>query len=197
MGFRAIRATRCGTHGRSADKSGSSTDSRIPGALTERPISYILLQRENEGEATGTTLGERTGREDDGNTLTPCGAERSHSGGDGGGSVSEISRRRAIANQDGEGLSIQVQELNPMVWNRDSTDDEYEEGTQIPRQQQRPPESRRGPDYLDGPPTTSGGELRVCLACQTWTYGLPCHTPTLTSSSTGSSNLSRFHYHSA
>ena len=68
-----------------ADKSGSSTDSRIPGALTERLISYILLQQENEGESTGTTLGEQTGREDDGNTLTPRGAERPHSGGDGGG----------------------------------------------------------------------------------------------------------------
>ena len=187
MGFRAIRATRCGTH--RADTRGSSTDSRIPGALTERPILYILLQRENEDEATGTTLSERMGREDDGNTLTPRGAEHPHSGGDGGRSDSKISRRREIANQDGEGLSIQVQELDPMVWNRDSTDDEYEEGTQIPRQQRRPPESRRGPDYLDGPPTTLGGEFRACLACQTWTYGSPCHTPTLTSSSIGSSNL--------
>lgn len=68
-----------------ADKSGSSTDSRIPGALIERLISYILLQQENEGESTGTTLGEQTGREDDGNTLMPRGAERPHSGGDGGG----------------------------------------------------------------------------------------------------------------
>ena len=46
-----------------------------------------------------------------------------------GGSDSEISRRRNITNEDGEGLSIQVQELDPMVWNPDSTDDEYEEGT--------------------------------------------------------------------
>ena len=103
-----------------------------------------------------------------------------------GGSDSEISRRRNITNEDGEGLSIQVQELDPMVWNPDSTDDEYEEGTRIPRQQRQPPESRRWPDYLDGPKTTSGGEFRACLACQTWTYGSPCHTPKLTNSSTGS-----------